>query len=104
MPDYCQACGREAPTRYVAFYQNIGAVFVRFSKSVRGYLCKSCVHRYFWRLSLVTLFLGWWGMISLVLTPFILLNNVVRYLACLTMPPVPADAAGPSPRELYDDE
>ncbi len=91
----CQACGVEAPTRYVAFYQNIGALIVRFGKSIQGNLCKSCIHKYYWELTGITFLLGWWGMISIVLTPIFLINNTVRYLMCLGMPPVPADAKPP---------
>lgn len=91
----CQSCGIEAPTKYVAFYQNIGALVVRFSKSVEGELCKSCIHRYFWSLTGTTLVAGWWGYISFVVTPFFLLNNIFRYLTCLPMPPVPLGATQP---------
>jgi len=91
----CQSCGVEAPTKYVAFYQNIGALVVRFSKSVEGELCKSCIHRYFWSFTSMNLLLGWWGTISLIVTPFFVLNNIGRYLTCLTMPPVPPDATEP---------
>jgi hypothetical protein len=90
----CQACGVEAPTKYVSFHQNIGALVVRFSKSVEGWLCKSCVHKHFWSLTGTTFFLGWWGTISFLVTPFFLLNNVARYATCLTMPRVP-EGAGP---------
>jgi hypothetical protein len=88
----CQGCGLEAPTRYVEFYQNIGALVMRFHKSVRGNLCKSCINKYFWSYTLTNLTLGWWGMISLVVTPIFILNNVGRYLLCLRMPPVPPNA------------
>jgi hypothetical protein len=91
----CQACGVEAPTKYVAFYQNIGALVIRFSQSVEGDLCKSCIHRYFWKYTAVNMGLGWWGMISLVLTPFFLLNNTARYVMCLGMDPVPPRAMPP---------
>jgi hypothetical protein len=43
----------------------------------------------------VTFFVGWWGIISFIVTPFILLNNIVRYLFCLRMAPTPADAKPP---------
>ena len=89
---YCQACGRQAPSKYVEFYQNIGALVMRFHKSLKGNLCRQCIDKYFWEYTLYTLFLGWWGMISLIVTPFLLVNNIVRYLFCLGMPPVPADA------------
>src|SRR4051794_38635381 len=91
----CQACGVEAPTRYVSFHQNIGGLVVRFSKSLQGRLCKNCIHKHFWSMTGTTFFLGWWGMISFVITPFFLLNNVIRYATCLTMKPVPVGAEPP---------
>ena len=91
----CQACGVEAPTRYSAYYQNIGALVMRFSQSMQGELCKSCQHKFFWRYTLVNLTVGWWGMISLIVTPFFVLNNVYRYLAALGMDPVPLGATVP---------
>ncbi len=92
----CQACGVEAPTKYVSFHQNIGALVMRFSKSIQGKLCKSCIHGQFWSMTATTLFLGWWGVISLIVTPFFLLNNMGRYLFCLVMPGVPRGATAPS--------
>ncbi len=91
----CQACGVEAPTRHVAFYQNIGALIMRFSRSIDGRLCKSCIHGNFWRMQLTTLFLGWWGVISLIVTPFFLLNNGFWYLLSLFMRGVPRGARSP---------
>ena len=93
---FCQCCGIEAPTKKTAFYQNIGALVMRFSRSIEGNLCKNCIHKNFWKMTLTTLILGWWGMISLIVTPFFLLNNVIRYLMALPMPPVPEDACVPS--------
>lgn len=91
----CQNCGIEAPTKYVEFYQNIGALFVRFSKSIQGELCKSCIHRHFWSFTGTNLVLGWWGTISFLVTPFFILNNVFRYMTCLGMPGVPLHATKP---------
>ena len=91
----CQDCGVEADTKHVSFHQNIGALFVRFPKSVSGYLCKSCIHKHFWSMTPTTLFLGWWGTISFFVTPFFLLNNIGRYVFCLGMPAVPDGAAVP---------
>jgi len=91
----CQGCGVEAPTRYAEYHQNIGALVVRFGKSYKGQLCKRCMHKYFWQTSVTTLFLGPWGMISLIVTPFFLINNVARYLAALPMPAVPPGARVP---------
>ena len=91
----CQACGVEAPTKHVAFYRNIGLLVMRFTNSAEGHLCKSCIHKYFWQYTLTDLLLGWWGVISFIITPFLILNNIVRYLLCLGMDPVPPGAKQP---------
>lgn len=92
----CQLCGVEAPTKHASFHQNIGLLVLRFHQSVEGQLCKSCIHKEFWKKTLVNLTLGWWGFISLIVTPFFILNNVVRYAMCATLAPVPAGAVPPS--------
>jgi hypothetical protein len=79
----CQACGRNAPTKYVEFYQNIGMLVLRSMRSVKGNLCRRCIKRYFMQLTGLTLLTGWWGMISLILNPFLILNNVIRSLGSL---------------------
>jgi HEAT repeat protein len=81
----CKCCGMEAPTKYVEFYQTIGALVVRYHKQVKGNLCKSCINKYFWRFTLINLTLGWWGIISFVLTPFLILNNLIYYLGTLKL-------------------
>jgi hypothetical protein len=91
----CQACGVEAPTKYVAFHQNIGALFMRFSKSIKGNLCKRCIHKNFWSFTGTNLVLGWWGVISMCVTPFFIINNVARYVCCLGMESVPPGAQTP---------
>ncbi len=91
----CQFCGIEAPTKKVAFYQNIGALVIRFSKSANGHMCKQCVHKTFWTFESINLILGWWGMISLVVNIAIVPWNVIQYLMCLPMPSVPVDASIP---------
>lgn len=77
---YCISCGEDGPTRHVTFYQNIGMIIMRSSKTVEGDLCKRCIDSAFWRLTITTFFLGWWGMISLIVTPIFLINNVVRFI------------------------
>jgi hypothetical protein len=85
----CQACGARTATKHVRFHQNIGLLIVRLPKRVEGHLCKSCIHKYFWECTAITLFFGWWGLISLCVTPFILINNVIYYVSCLGMPSSP---------------
>lgn len=91
----CQACGIEAPTKPGAYYQNIGALVMRFHKRVQGNLCKRCHHKYFWKYTATNLTLGWWGYISVVLTPCFIVNNVVRYIAAATLPKPSPDAKVP---------
>jgi hypothetical protein len=91
----CQACGIEAPTRSVEFYQNIGMLIMRRHQRIKGMLCKRCINEKFWKMTGTTLFLGPWGMISLIVSPFFILNNLVRYVGVLGMPAVPPDAKVP---------
>ena len=74
------------------FYQNIGALLMRFTKRIDGNLCKSCIHKYFWEFTLITLILGWWGVISFLTTLFYIPNNIIRYLFSLSLKPVPPRA------------
>lgn len=84
----CGSCRRDAETKYVEFYQNIGLVVKRYHWSLKGRLCKSCIHVFFWKMTGTTFFLGWWGVISFAATLFIIPNNIIRYLFCLRMRPV----------------
>ena len=81
----CQTCGCDAPTKYVNFHQNIGAVVMRFRKEVKGELCKNCIHSYFWKFTLTTLAVGWLGMISMILAPLFIINNIFYYLTALSL-------------------
>ena len=97
---YCQKCGIEAPTKYVAMYQNIGALVLRFTSSMEGNLCKNCIHSTFWSMTAINFTLGWWGIISLVVTPFFIINNTARYLGCLGME---SPHPGAAPPQLTED-
>jgi hypothetical protein len=48
---------------------------------VKGNLCPACAKKHFQELTLITLVGGWWGVISFLMTPFILVNNVLQYLS-----------------------
>ncbi len=65
------------------FYQNIGLLIMRVSRSVEGNLCKPCMHKTFWQFTLITLFFGWWGIISFFVTPLCLVCNSIVYFASL---------------------
>jgi len=76
----CQSCGAQAPTYRVFFVQHIGAILFFFHKRISGSLCRSCVDKYFSQYFLTTLFLGWWGVISMFATPVVLIIDLVNYI------------------------
>jgi len=76
---YCQACLANVPTEKVTFRQNIGAIVVRFTKKIEGELCADCIEKNFWEMTGKTLLFGWFGVISFITTPFILVGNLVNY-------------------------
>src|SRR3954451_14168355 len=96
----CQSCGVEAPTQKVLFVQHIGAVVMFFHKRIGGLFCRNCVNKYFGEYTLKTLFLGWWGVISVFATPVVLIIDIVNYFRAWTLAPVPAGATSP---RLTDD-
>jgi hypothetical protein len=76
----CDCCGKIAPVQFVTFNQNIGMLFTRRHDWVEGSLCRDCIEREFWKMTGITLLLGWWGLLSLLVTPDFLLGNVTSYL------------------------
>jgi hypothetical protein len=93
----CQSCGENGDTKHVVFYQNIGMVIMRSSKTVEGELCKTCINQVFWKFTLITAVLGWWGMISLIVTPLFLINNIGRFLGTIGMKAPGQIPAAPHP-------
>ncbi len=91
----CQVCGLEAPTRQVVFYQNIGALVMRFHRKIDGHLCKRCINDHFWKMTGITTGIGWLGLHSLIIAPIFIINNLVRYVGALGMPAVPDNAQRP---------
>ncbi len=88
---YCQLCHRNAETRQVTLMRNIGVLVVRFPRTLSGLLCRHCVDKYFWEYTAVTMFLGWWGVISFVYTLIALPTNFVGYLRTRSLPAPPDD-------------
>ncbi len=82
----CQACGRSAPTKNVTFMQNIGCIVIRFPKTIRGNLCRTCIGDFFWRYTLITFFFGWWGVISFFYSLVSIPTNIVTFLGARSLP------------------
>lgn len=98
--EYCQSCGLPVETKYVEFYENVGMVFMRQHRAVKGKLCKPCIDYYFWNLTGKTMLIGWWSMSSIIITPFILLNNIFRFIFTTGMKKPPVQIA-PSPSPFW---
>lgn len=81
----CESCGMPIKTKYVEIYQNIGLLIMRRFGSVKGRFCRSCIEYHFWTMTGKTMLFGWWGVISFIITPFLLINNFLRYLSSLRM-------------------
>ena len=96
----CQSCGVEAPTQKVFFMQHVGMLIAFRHSRIGGQFCRTCVQQHFRRMTLTTLFLGWWGMISMFATPIVLLNNIFNRLRARGLAPVPP--AGQAPRLTGD--
>jgi hypothetical protein len=82
----CEGCGRDVPIRRVALNRHIGAFVVMFHVTYDAFLCKRCISTIFWRYTPVTLLLGWWGILSVIITPLVVLNNLFTYIRSLFMP------------------
>ncbi len=76
----CEICGSCEPTDYVDLNQNIGMIFMRTSKNIKGKLCKSCITKIFWKFTLTTLFIGWLGVISFVVSIVYIISNLFYYI------------------------
>ena len=96
----CESCGLPAETKYVEFHENTGLIFMRQYRSVKGNLCKACINYFFWNLTGRTMLFGWWGVISFLVTPFFLLNNISRFIYTFGMKK-PLVQIAPSPSAFW---
>ena len=74
----CQMCGQMRQVKYVEFH-----LVQRQTHSIKANLCRSCLHSSFWEYTYKNLLFGWWGMISVVVTPIYFLMNLCVYVAAL---------------------
>ena len=79
----CQACGSMRPTARVSFHRNMGMLFIRRTYKIEGNLCKSCIKKHFTQFMVKNLLLGWWGTISLFVTPIYAIQNVASYFSAM---------------------
>jgi hypothetical protein len=81
----CSNCGATSSTRYVALYEIKAEIYWRYTKHIKGQLCKNCIYYYYWLYTWNTFNRGWWGLHSWFITPIVLLNNTYYYLLSLAL-------------------
>ena len=79
----CQSCGSMRPTARVSFHRNMGMLFIRRTYKIEGNLCKPCIRKHFTQFTIKNLLLGWWGTISLFVTPIYAIQNVASYVSAM---------------------
>lgn len=94
----CQKCGAHIATRRVHLRQNIGLLVTRLVSRAEGYLCKACIREIGFRYTLVTLFFGWWGVISFFVSLYTVPSNIWQIFSARDLPEVPGR---PRPTGLY---
>jgi len=71
----CGICRRDPPLGQATLSANIGMLLVRQTRRVSGPMCSGCFGAQYARMTLTNAFLGWWGVISLFVTPVWLTKN-----------------------------
>lgn len=94
----CQRCGAHVPATGVRFFRNTGLVIMFRWETLAAQSCRACALGDFARMTVWTLLLGWWGLISFFLNWVFLAVNVFSLLWALTLPA----AAGLSKRRLEE--
>ncbi|HKS74126.1 MAG TPA: hypothetical protein VFB23_10785 [Candidatus Acidoferrales bacterium] len=79
----CQSCGGMRQTARISFHRNVGMLFIRRTYKIEGNLCKSCIRKHFSDFMVKNLLLGWWGTISLIVTPIYAVQNIGSYIAAM---------------------
>lgn len=84
---HCERCGRQAPTAQATFRTHIGLFLLFHQAKAAGSYCRICIGQLFWRATLLTLVMGWWGVLSVLITPFFTLPaNIRQYVRNRALP------------------
>jgi hypothetical protein len=82
----CQRCGAQVPATGVRFFRNTGMLIMFRWETLAGQSCRACALSDFARMTVWTLLLGWWGLISFFLNWVFLAVNVASLVWALTLP------------------
>jgi hypothetical protein len=76
----CQLCrSKPAHAGEVHFRGNVGMFVARQEHELKAELCTPCLHKQFARFTLMNLFFGWWGIVSMIVNPGYILGNIAQY-------------------------
>src|SRR4029078_13093079 len=93
MNELCVMCAERPAVPVARIRENIGKLVARRHVTYAGRFCPSCLHRCYARATARTFFLGWWGLVSLLVTPIFLIANALCYRRALReVGGTPADA------------
>jgi hypothetical protein len=76
----CQICKQMRSVAAISFHRNVGMLILRRTYRLRGDLCKSCVNRAYWAFTWRNFVQGWWGTISLLITPVYFVMNTYSFV------------------------
>ncbi|ONH62231.1 hypothetical protein CcI49_02230 [Frankia sp. CcI49] len=92
----CRVCGA-APAAQTTLREHQGFFVLMRFRSEPGPFCRDCGTSRLRAMSARTLWQGWWGIASLLITPVVLVMNLGANLKIKKLPP-PGPAYGPRPR------
>ncbi|BCJ40694.1 hypothetical protein GCM10010168_73180 [Actinoplanes ianthinogenes] len=81
----CRVCHR-APAAKVSFHGHEGLLVLMRFRRIDGPFCKQCGLAAYRDISAHTLLRGWWGMLSMIITPGVLVLNTVRRARVALLP------------------
>jgi hypothetical protein len=93
---HCQTCGAAAPTWALTYRKNIGLIAAHWRWTTPMQVCKSCVHKEFWKRFAILVTIGWTSYYSIVIGPVFLIMNTVEYIKALSAKPTAEPAALPA--------
>ncbi len=76
----CGECFREGKTVVATFRHNIGLVIVHLSNERYDRYCFGCLNKVFFFKTLLTICVGWIGLVSLLVAPIFVIQNIFNYL------------------------
>lgn len=90
---FCDHCEREVETASYTFRRHQGMLVMFQHGHIKGYFCRDCASKWFWKWTPLTLLIGWPGYISVFAAPITALSNTVQFVHSRFLPkPDPASA------------